>query len=170
MVDERGQLLEPGVVGEICEQGPTEMRGYLGRPEQTARALREGWLHTGDAGRLDRAGHLRVVERREDLIVSGGENIYPAEVEGVLESHPGIREAGIVAEPHAALGARPVAGCVSERSDVVSDSELEAFCRSRLAGYKVPDRFHWIDALPRTASGKLRRRDLRAKSSPGRSA
>ncbi|MFP6639540.1 MAG: o-succinylbenzoate--CoA ligase [Myxococcota bacterium] len=168
VVDETGQLCGPGVVGEICVQGPTLMRGYLGRPEETALALREGWLHTGDAGLLDEAGDLRVVERREDLIVSAGENIYPAEIEAVLESHPSIREAGIVAEPQADGGARPLAWCVSEGSAVVSDSELEAFCRSRLAGYKVPDRFHWIDALPRTASGKLRRQDLRAKSRLGR--
>ena len=170
VVDENGRLAEDNQPGEIIVRGEVVMKGYWENREATAAALKDGWLYTGDVGVIDADGFLTLKDRTKDMIISGGENIYPAEVEGVLESHPGIREAGIVAEPHADLGARPVAWCVSERSDVVSDSELEAFCRSRLAGYKVPDRFHWIDALPRTASGKLRRRDLRAKSSPGRSA
>lgn len=161
IVDEEGGILEPGSVGEICVRGPTLMRGYQGLSEATARALQGGWLHTGDAGVLDRAGRLRVLERREDLIISGGENIYPAEVESVLESHPCIREAGVVGESHDGFGARPVAWCVAEGDERPSPSELDEFCRTRLAAYKVPDRFAWLDVLPRTASGKLLRRKLR---------
>ena len=161
IVDEEGGSLEPGSVGEICVRGPTLMRGYEGLPEATQQALRGGWLHTGDAGVLDESGRLRVLERRDDLIISGGENIYPAEVESVLESHPLIREAGVVGEAHGDLGARPVAWCVADGNERPASSELEDFCRARLAGYKVPDRFTWLDELPRTASGKLLRRKLR---------
>lgn len=161
IVDEDDRPLEPGSVGEICVQGPTVMQGYKGLPEATGHALRSGWLHTGDAGRLDSAGRLQVLERRDDLIISGGENIYPAEVESVLEAHPQIREAGVVGEGHADLGSRPVAWCVAESGEKPSADALSGFCRSRLAAYKVPDRFYWLEALPRTASGKLQRRKLR---------
>ena len=161
IVDEDGRPLEPGTVGEICVRGRTVMRGYKGLPQATARALREGWLHTGDAGVLDSAGRLQVLERRDDLIISGGENIYPAELESVLESHPQIREAGVVGEEHADLGARPVAWCVAVGGERPTAEALDEFCRSRLAAYKVPDRFEWLDVLPRTASGKLLRRKLR---------
>ena len=110
---------------------------------------------------MDSAGRLQVLERRDDLIISGGENIYPAEVESVLEAHPQIREAGVVGEGHADLGSRPVAWCVAEIGEKPSADALSGFCRSRLAAYKVPDRFYWLEALPRTASGKLQRRKLR---------
>ena len=161
IVDEEDRPLEAGLVGEICVRGPTLMHGYVGLPEETKKTLRQGWLYTGDAGRLDQAGGLRVLERREDLIISGGENIYPAEIEFILQSHPDIAEAGVVAEPHPELGARPVAWCVARGVDPPSPSELDAFCRRELAGYKVPHHFYWIEALPRTASGKLVRRKLR---------
>ena len=132
ILDDEGKPLEPEEVGEICVRGPTLMRGYRGRPEETRRTLRGGWLHTGDVGLLDESGRLRVLERREDLIVSGGENIYPAELESVLESHPEIREAGVVGEAHPEWGARPVAWCVVQGAERPSASALEDFCRSRL--------------------------------------
>ena len=164
VVDDLGHELAANQVGEICVRGPTLMRGYLGLPDQTSRALRDGWLHTGDAGLLDEEGSLRVLERRDDLIVFGGENIYPAEIEGVLESHPAIREAGVTAEPHPEFGARPVAWCVRREAVRVSVAELRSFCRNQLAAYKVPDRFEWVDALPRSESGKLLRRKLRTEA------
>ena len=155
-----GESLPPGEAGEICIRGGTLMRGYLGQPEATARALRGGWLHSGDLGTLDAAGGLRVLDRRDDLIVSGGENIYPAEIEAVLAEHPGILEAAVVGEPDPEYGARPVAWWVP-REPGAEIADLADFCRARLAGYKVPGRFVATDALPRNAAGKVLRRELR---------
>jgi O-succinylbenzoic acid--CoA ligase len=147
-------------VGEICVRGPMLTRGYWRRPEETARALRDGWLHTGDLGRLDAAGRLHVIERRADLIVSGGENVYPAEVERVLLAHPAVAEAGVAGVPDPELGARPCAWLVA-RGDEPSDSALRQHCRERLAAYKIPARFRIVESLPRTATGKLQRARLR---------
>jgi acyl-CoA synthetase (AMP-forming)/AMP-acid ligase II len=161
VVDAGGRVLDSGEAGEICVRGATLMRGYLGRPEATARALRQGWLQTGDLGVLDDRGRLRVLDRRDDLIVSGGENVYPAEIEAVLNGHPAVREAAVVGEPDAEYGARPMAWWVP----LVPGSpapDLEAYCRGRLAGFKVPRRFVPIAELPRNVSGKLLRRELRA--------
>ena len=159
IVDEAGRACTAGGVGEICVRGPAVMRGYLGRPEATAAALRDGWLHTGDIGSLDFEGRLRVFDRRDDLIVSGGENVYPAEIEAVLAMHPGVAEAGVVGAADERLGARPVAYWVA--ADGESEPRLREFCRARLAGYKIPVDFRRVDALPRGASGKLLRRELR---------
>ncbi len=161
VVDAGGRVLDSGEAGEICVRGATLMRGYLGRPEATARALRQGWLQTGDLGVLDDRGRLRVLDRRDDLIVSGGENVYPAEIEAVLNGHPAVREAAVVGQPDAEYGARPMVWWVP----LVPGSpapDLEAYCRGRLAGFKVPRRFVPIAELPRNASGKLLRRELRA--------
>ncbi len=161
----------PGGSGEILVRGPTVMRGYLGRDEETARALRGGWLHTGDVGRLHADGTLTVLDRRSDLIVSGGENVYPAEIEAVLLEHPGVAEAGVGSLPDDRYGARPIAWWVpveSASGRPPDEESLARFCRSRLAAFKVPVRFHRVGALPRTAAGKLRRADLaRAAGRPG---
>lgn len=159
IVGDGGEALEPGGVGEICVRGPTLMRGYLGLPEETARALRGGWLHTGDLGALDAAGRLRVFDRRDDLIVSGGENIYPAELEAVLVSHPMVSDAGVAGEPDERFGMRPVAWWVAAPGCTL-EPDLRAFCGERLARYKLPVAFHRVDALPRNAAGKLLRREL----------
>ena len=149
--------------GEILVRGGTVMAGYLNLPRESAETLRGGWLHTGDIGTLDERGRLRVLDRRDDLIVSGGENIYPSEVEKALCLHPAVVEAGVAAVPDAAFGNRPAAWLVV--SDAApSNAELEAFCRKRLAGYKVPVAFRTVEALPRTASGKLLRRNLASSS------
>jgi O-succinylbenzoic acid--CoA ligase len=141
--------------GEICLAGPTVSPGYLHHP------ARRGWLRTGDLGRLDEDGFLYVLDRRADLVISGGENVYPAEVEAVLAEHPDVGEAGVfgVADPewgqvvHAAVSPRPGA--------VIDEAGLLTFCRARLAAYKVPRRIEVRPELPRTAAGKLLRRTLR---------
>jgi O-succinylbenzoic acid--CoA ligase len=150
--------------GEIQVRTPAAFSGYLGRPEATAAAFEaDGWLRTGDAGRIDADGFLHVLDRRDDLIVSGGENVFPAEVEAVLAAHPGIAEAGVAGRPDPAWGAVPVASVVPRPgAPVLDDAELRAFCRARLAPYKVPTAFFVVASLPRTASGKLRRSELRA--------
>jgi len=161
IVDEVGAELAPGAAGEICVRGATLMRGYLGRPVETAQALHGGWLRTGDIGVLDEHGRLRILDRRDDLIVSGGENVYPAEIEAVLASHPAVVEAGVIGRPDVRFGARPVAFVVARNSDLPTDEVLNAYCRGRLAGYKIPISYYTVESLPRNSSGKLLRRDLR---------
>ncbi|WP_129626714.1 o-succinylbenzoate--CoA ligase [Candidatus Oscillochloris fontis] len=148
-----------GEVGEILLSGPTITSGYVGQPAASAAALRGGWLHTGDLGYRDAEGYLYVVERRSDLIISGGENIYPAEVEAALLAHPAVVEAGVVGMPDAQWGQRPVAAVVLRQP--VAATELLAFVRERLASYKLPRDIVVREALPRTASGKLQRARLR---------
>jgi O-succinylbenzoic acid--CoA ligase len=150
--------------GEIWVRSPTAFSGYLGRPDATAAALdSDGWMRTGDIGRLDADGFLYVLDRRDDLLVSGGENVFPAEVEAALAEHPAIAEAGVVGRPDTTWGAVPVAAIVLRPGGLApTDAELRAFCGVRLAPYKVPAAFVVLAALPRTASGKLRRAALRA--------
>jgi len=155
-----GRAAGVGEPGEILVQGPTVMQGYLNNPAATADALRDGWLHTGDIGCLDAQGALQVLDRRDDLIVSGGENVYPAEVEAVLLEHPSVAEAGVAGAADADLGARVTAWIVAAAGPAPSVDELQRHCRERLAGYKQPREFRFVAALPRTASGKLQRRQL----------
>lgn len=160
IADESGATLPTDTPGEILVRGPTLMRGYLRRPEESARALRDGWLHTGDIGVLDADGFLRVLDRRADLIVSGGENVYPAEVEAVLLGHPDIAEAAVVGFADASFGQSVAAFVVPRGEAPATDAELERYCRARLAGYKIPRVFRRLTELPRNASGKVLRRAL----------
>jgi O-succinylbenzoic acid--CoA ligase len=156
-----GRRASDGAIGEILVRGPTVMRGYDGNPDATARVLRDGWLHTGDLGYLDRDGYLYVVDRREDLIISGGENVYPAEVEMILCAHPAIEDAGVIGLPDPVWG-QTVAAAVKVRSGLsTSEDAVRAFCAERLAAYKVPKRVWFVDALPRSPAGKLLRRSMR---------
>ena len=161
IADAAGEACPPGVAGEIWVRSGSVMRGYWRRPAATATALAGGWLHTGDMGVLDAQGGLRVLDRRDDLIVSGGENIYPAEVEAVLCAYPGVAEAAVVGIADPEFGSRPVAWIVA--AEAIDAAALDRFCRERLAGYKVPIHFHSADPLPRNASGKLLRRQLRSR-------
>lgn len=150
-----------GEAGEILVRGPTVTPGYWNRPDATARALRDGWLHTGDAGTLDDEGYLYVLDRRDDLVVSGGENVYPAEVEAALLAHPGVAEAAVVGVADEEWGQRVVA-LVRVTDDSVTPDALREFCRARIARYKVPAELRLTrDALPRNAAGKLLRRTVR---------
>jgi O-succinylbenzoic acid--CoA ligase len=152
-------------VGEILVRGPSVTAGYLpddGNLERPVPAIDgEGWLHTGDMGYLDGDGYLYVLDRRVDLIVSGGENVYPAEVEAVLQAHPAVAEAAVYGVTDDEWGQR-VAAAIAIRPGVrIGAQELAAFCRERLAAYKVPAQIRLVDALPRNAAGKLLRRALR---------
>lgn len=151
----------PGTPGEILVRGPTVTPGYLDDPESTRQALRSGWLHTGDMGYLDGDGYLYVLDRRDDLIVSGGENIYPAEVEAALEAHPAVEEAAVTGRPDPLWGQVPVAAVRLRPGSRATEAELVAFCRERLASFKVPRQIRFVEALPRNAAGKLVRRALR---------
>jgi o-succinylbenzoate---CoA ligase len=152
--------------GEILVRGPVVMAGYAGRPDATAHAIVDGWLHTGDIGSLDADGYLRVLDRRDDLIITGGENVYPAEVEAALLAHPWVTEVGVIGVPDDTWGQRIVAivriAGYPEASTANVEDELRAHCRAQLAGYKTPREIRVvIEPLPRTASGKLRRGVLR---------
>ena len=147
----------PKIEGEILIRGPHVTPGYIGRYADRS-TTEDGWLHTGDIGYLDEDGYLFVVDRRADLIISGGENIYPAEIENNLMSHPAIREAGVCGIENETWGQVPIAFIV--RQSDVTEEELVQFCNGRLAKYKIPKRFYFVDALPRNASNKLMRRKL----------
>jgi len=155
-----GRDAGPETEGEIVVRGATVMRGYLHDEEANARALRDGWLHTGDIGYLDAAGGLHVLDRRDDLVVSGGENVYPAEIEAVLLEHPAVEDAGVTGVPDADLGARVVAWVVIKPGCSASIESLQRHCRATLAGFKQPREFRLVAALPRNAAGKLQRRQL----------
>jgi O-succinylbenzoic acid--CoA ligase len=161
VVDEEGYDQPPGVYGEIVVSGATVMGGYLGQPPT------EGTIRTGDIGYLDADGDLWLVQRRSDLIVSGGENVYPSEVEAALRLHPAVADACVVGVPDAEWGQR-VAAMVALRPGMrVSEEELIAFSRERLAGYKQPRRVVFVDELPQTASGKVQRSRVQAQLSEG---
>lgn len=150
--------LNAGDVGEIQIRGPQVSPGYIGKFADRD-IQHDGWLHTGDMGYLDDEGFLYVVDRRSDLIVSGGENIYPAEIEKVLLEHPAVREAGVCGKEHDVWGEVPVAFVVL--NEALDETELVEFCQSRLAAYKVPKSIQKVDSLPRNASNKLLRRELK---------
>ena len=164
------RIAEPGPdgIGDIQVLTPAAFSGYLGEAAGPAGAFTfDGWLRTGDLGRLDEDARLYVVDRRTDLFVSGGENVYPAEVEAVLEMHPAVAGAGVAGRPDATWGAVPVAGIVLRPGTAdPGDDALLAWCRDRLAPYKVPAAFVRLASLPRTPSGKLRRADLRDRLKP----
>lgn len=158
VVDDDSRELPPGAPGEIVVSGPTIMAGYYRDEAATAAALRDGRLHTGDIGYLDEDGDLWLLDRRADLIVSGGENVYPAEVERVLRQHPAVALAAVVGLPHPEWGQQVAAAVVLRDPDAATVDELLIHCRAHLAGYKCPRRLVLCDELPQTASGKVQRR------------
>jgi O-succinylbenzoic acid--CoA ligase len=151
-----------GEPGEILVRGPNVSPGYWGRPQDTELTRPGGWFRTGDVGRLDAEGYLHVLDRREDLFISGGENVYPAEVEAALLAHPAVADAGVTGLPDLEWGAAPAAWVVPRPGVAVSPEELRAHCRRLLAPYKTPTVIVFVESLPRNAGGKLLRRQLRA--------
>ncbi len=162
-IEADGRFATPGEAGEILARGPIITAGYYRLPDATSDAFRNGWFHTGDAGYLDADGNLFVLDRRDDLIVTGGENVYPAEVEAMLSGYSLIEEAGVIGVPDPEWGQRVV--CVVSCADGAAPDPdaIRLWCRERLAGYKVPTEFQFIrEPLPRNAGGKLLRRTLRS--------
>ncbi|MFS0574518.1 o-succinylbenzoate--CoA ligase [Sporosarcina sp. 179-K 3D1 HS] len=150
--------ISTGDVGEVLIRGPHVTPGYIGHAAAED-PLQDGWLPTGDLGHFDSEGYLYIVDRRSDLIISGGENVYPAEIENVLASHPDVLEAGVCGQAHPEWGMVPVAFIV-KRGDMTAET-LTAFCEGRLARYKLPKAYYFVDQLPRNASNKLLRRELK---------
>jgi long-chain acyl-CoA synthetase len=155
----------PGDLGEIVTRGPAVTPGYWNRPEETAHALRDGWLHTGDVGRRDAEGWYFIVDRIKDMIVAGGFKVWPRDVEDALYAHPAVAEAAVVGAPDPYRGETVVAHVVLRPGAAADPAELIAHCRERLAVYKAPTAVHIVDELPKTASGKVLRRELRDKES-----
>jgi O-succinylbenzoic acid--CoA ligase len=156
----------PGEPGEIWLKGPTITPGYADRPEATAAAFHNGWFATGDIGYLDSDGYLFVLDRRSDLIISGGENVYPAEIESMLQSHPAVKEAGVCGRTDAQWGQVPIAFVVLHTNKQASEQDLLNYAAQKLARYKQPRAIYFVDQLPRTSSGKLLRRELASFFSP----
>ncbi|MEM7801414.1 MAG: long-chain-fatty-acid--CoA ligase, partial [Chloroflexota bacterium] len=161
VVDPHGDDLPFGEVGEIICRSDQNMKGYWKRPQATARALRDGWLFTGDAGYLDGDGYLYIHDRINDMIVSGAENVYPAEVESALFEHPAVADVAVIGVPDAKWGETVKAIVVCHAGEAVSAEALIAFARERIAGYKVPRSVDFVEHLPRNPSGKLLKRELR---------
>ena len=159
--DHDGRRLPLGQSGEVVIKGPNVMRGYLGRPEDTAKVLKDGWLHTGDVGYLDEDGYLVLVDRIKDMIIRGGENIYPKEIENVLFELEDVLEAAVVGHADEIFGEVPVAYVVPRPGRALDPEALRMHCSDRLARYKVPREFHVLADLPKNSVGKIVKRDLR---------
>jgi long-chain acyl-CoA synthetase len=165
IMDDEGNLLEHGQVGEIVHRGPNVMEGYFKDPEATAAVRRFGWHHTGDLGMFDQDGQLLFVDRKKDLIKSGGENVASVKVEAVLLAHPAVASAGVVGVPHERWGEAVVAFVALKPNTSATEDELIAHCRERLGGFETPKAVRILDRLPMTATGKVQKHELRAKDS-----
>jgi acyl-CoA synthetase (AMP-forming)/AMP-acid ligase II len=156
---DQGNALPVGTVGEVCVRGDTVMQGYWQQPEATAAAIRDGWLYTGDVGRLDDEGFLMLLDRSKDLIISGGSNIYPREVEEVLLQHPAVQEASVIGRRDDEWGELVVAYVVT--CGPLEAAELDAFCRQHIARFKRPRCYRFVQSLPKNHYGKVLKTELR---------
>ncbi|HEU4703347.1 MAG TPA: long-chain fatty acid--CoA ligase [Conexibacter sp.] len=160
VVDEQDEELPVGEVGEIVIQGPNVMKGYWQRPDATAEAMRGGWFHTGDMAKVDEDGYFFIVDRKKDLIIRGGYNVYPREVEEVLYEHPAVAEAAVVAVPHAELGEEVGAAVALKAGAEATPEELQAFVKERVAAYKYPRHVWLVGELPKGPTGKILKREI----------
>jgi acyl-CoA synthetase (AMP-forming)/AMP-acid ligase II len=161
IVDDNGDEVDRGTVGEISVRGPQLMTTYWNLPEATEKTLRDGWLMTGDAAYMDDEGYIFIQDRIKDMIVSGGENVYPAEVESALFEHPNVADAAVIGIPSERWGETILAFLVTRDGKPIDTDEVIAFCRDRLAGYKIPREVKCIEEIPRNPSGKVLKKDLR---------
>ncbi len=168
IVDALGKELPRGEVGEVAARGPGVMLGYWGRPLETAAAVREGWMFTGDGGRMDADGYVYIVDRIKDMIVTGGENVYSAEVESAVATHPGVAACAVIGVPNAQWGELVHVVIVRQPGAAVTPQELIEHCKSRIASYKCPREVSFIDAMPLSGAGKILKTKLRAPFWEGR--
>ncbi|MEO0908731.1 MAG: AMP-binding protein, partial [Pseudomonadota bacterium] len=167
--DENNQAVECGQIGEICILSPSNTAGYWNRPEATAETIdADGWLHTGDAGIMDEDGYVYIQDRIKDMIISGGENVYPAEVESAIYGHPAIAEVAVIGIPSDKWGEEVKACCVAKPGMEIEAGDVIAYARERIAAFKSPKSIDIISEMPRNASGKILRRQLRAPYWEGR--
>jgi acyl-CoA synthetase (AMP-forming)/AMP-acid ligase II len=161
IVDDDGHALPPGQVGELLIRGPSIVKGYYNRPEATAEAIVDGWLHTGDTALMDDEGFIFLQGRKKEMIIVGAENVYPVEVENVLTRHPAVAEAAAIGQPHAIFGEVVRAVVVLRPGHRATERDLKRWCSEYLASYKVPRSFEFAEALPRNPSGKVVKRQLK---------
>jgi long-chain acyl-CoA synthetase len=159
--DDAGRELPVGVTGEICIRGGNVMLGYWNQPEETAKTIRDGWLYTGDIGHRDEDGFFYITDRKKDMVIVNGINVYPRQVEEVMYQFPGVREAAVVGIPDPRRGEQPVGFVVLNEGTTLDPKALLVFLRERLADYKVPRALHLVFALPRNATGKVLKTQLR---------
>jgi acyl-CoA synthetase (AMP-forming)/AMP-acid ligase II len=159
---ESGNEMATGELGEVCMRGPNVVKGYWNKREATAETFRDGWLHSGDIGRVDEEGFLYIVDRAKDMVIRGGENIYSVEIETVLYEHPAVSEAAVVGIPHRVLGEEVAAVVKRVAGATITEEDLKDHVAQRLAAFKVPVRIEIRDSeLPRNAAGKIMKRELR---------
>jgi acyl-CoA synthetase (AMP-forming)/AMP-acid ligase II len=166
IVDDEDREVPRGTVGEIVARGGHVMAGYWNRPQETAAAVRDGWMHTGDGGYMDDEGYVFVVDRIKDMIISGGENVYSAEVENALAAHPAVASCAVIGVPDDDWGERVHAVVVLAAGAATSESALREHVKERIAGYKAPRTVEFVDALPISGAGKVLKRELRARHAP----
>ncbi len=160
-MDDNNQILPPGKTGEICVSGDLLMKGYYGMPEKTAETIIDGWLHTGDVGHLDEDGYLYITDRKKDMIISGGFNIYPSEVEQVLWGHPAVGECAVIGVPDPEWGEAVKAVVELKPGKTVTAEELIALCKEKVGSINAPKSVDFA-TLPRNPNGKVMKKDLRA--------
>jgi fatty-acyl-CoA synthase len=161
LVDDDGRDVAPNVTGELILRTPAMCDGYWNDPVQTANAIRDGWFYTGDLARADEEGYFYIVDRKKDMFISGGENVYPAEVERVLIKHPAVSEVAVVGVPHPKWGEVGAAAIVLKQGRRATEQEIIDYCQGQLAKYKVPKSIHFLDQLPRTVSQKVQKQELK---------
>jgi long-chain acyl-CoA synthetase len=159
---EGGAAVPVGEVGEIAIRGHNVMKGYWGRPEATAEAIPDGWFRTGDLGRIDEDGYYFIVDRKKEMIIRGGYNVYPREIEEVLYEHPAVFEAAVIGMPHGELGEEVGAAVVLKPGASATTQELQQYAKDRVAAYKYPRKVWLVEALPKGPTGKILRREVRA--------
>jgi long-chain acyl-CoA synthetase len=159
--DENGSQLPPGQVGEIVVKGPTLMKGYWNLPEETAKIIKDGWLYTGDIGYMDKDGYFYITDRKKDIIIRGGENLSPREVEEVLYQHPKVAEAGVIGIPDEVYGEEIKAFIALKAGQQASEDEIIAFCKEHLPTFKTPKTIQFMETLPKNLLGKVLRAELR---------
>jgi fatty-acyl-CoA synthase len=159
---ENGEVVAPGVSGELCTKGYSVMHGYWGDPARTAEAIdAEGWMHTGDLATMDAQGYVNIVGRIKDMVIRGGENIYPREIEEFLYRHPQVQDVQVVGVPDAKYGEELCAWVIAKPGQTVTEDELKAFCKGQIAHYKVPRYIRLVTAFPMTVTGKIQKFKIR---------
>ena len=167
LIDDQGQTVPDGEIGEIAIRGHNVMRGYWNKPEATAEAMTDGWFRTGDMAKVDSDGYYYIVDRKKDLIIRGGYNVYPREIEEVLHEHPAVAEVAVIGMPHPELGEEVGAAVALKPGATATPEELRAFARDRVAAYKYPRRVWLVDSLPKGPTGKILRREVQPAEEPG---
>ncbi|MFO7997217.1 MAG: AMP-binding protein, partial [Dehalococcoidia bacterium] len=161
--DDKGDDVGPGEVGEITVRSKHIMAEYWHKPEETRETIINGWLHTGDMGYYDEEGYIYIADRKKDMIISGGENVYPREVEEILYRHPAVLEAAVIGIPDPYWVEKVHAVVATKKGASATAEELVAFCKKHIAGYKVPKTVEFMDSLPKNAAGKILKKELRDK-------